>query len=549
MKKMCFLITVLSVFALTVLAHAAEVDLDYMTGTAVVSGSTNVASEYVTINVVKPDITVEMLYSGDGDGIIYNNDTVTDADGVYSFKVKLDEAAPEGEYTVYIGAGSQDKGEIIKLPYLKKSTYESSVKKLNDAANISEAAFKNELSGLKNAMGFTNDLEGQLDSDKISEIFYQSVKEKALSISDSASNKRLYISAVIAQALNEKKLSDMSGFINNIALDNEHTAGFYNNIVVKSKNGPKFYIGLLEGKDIKSAQALEKALRDATVLTVVRYHDGIGNIEKVLKEYKQEIGANTSSAKNADYSYIAGKNYNSVDECVTDFNKHISQSPSSGGSSSGGGGGGRGSSLSSAEKPSQFIQPPSGAVNNQNIAPMKIKFEDLNSVQWAYEAISKLFAKGIIAGRTDTIFAPDDNVTREEFAKLIVTAFELTAENYENKYDDVQTGAWYDNYVRIATANSICQGVGDNVFGVGMNITRQDMCVMLANAMQAKGYSLKGGELEFADKENVADYAYSAVSSLSALKIVNGVGDNMFDPQGIATRAQAAVIINNALEQ
>ncbi|MCI8404824.1 MAG: S-layer homology domain-containing protein, partial [Clostridia bacterium] len=62
-------------------------------------------------------------------------------------------------------------------------------------------------------------------------------------------------------------------------------------------------------------------------------------------------------------------------------------------------------------------------------------------------------------------------------------------------------------------------------------------------------YNLSDGELEFADKELVADYAYESVSSLSNLKIVNGVGDNMFDPQGIATRAQAAVIINNAMEQ
>ncbi len=546
MKKMCFLITVLSALAMTVCAHAAEVDLDYMTGTAVISGSTNSASEYVAVNVLKPDVTLDMLYSGTGEGIIYNNDTVTDAKGSYSFKLIFDESAPEGEYTVYVGAKSQASAEVMKLPYLKKSTYESAVKRLNDAANTSEAVFKSEFNSLKNSMGFTNELENTLNADKIAGIFYRSVRERALSASDSAANKKLYNSAVTAQALNEKKLSDMSAVIDNIALANGKTAEFYNTIISKSKGGTELYISLLEGNNIISANDLETSMLNATVLTVVRYHNGIGNIEKVFKEYSREIGANTSSAKNADYSYIAGKSYNSVGECVTDFNTHISQSSSNGND---GGGGGGGSSSGNTEKPSQIIQPPSSLGNNQNVTPMKIKFEDLNSVQWAYEAISKLFAKGIVSGRTDTIFAPDDNVTREEFAKLIVTAFDLTAENYENKYIDVQSGAWYDEYIRIATANGICQGIGDGVFGVGSNITRQDMCVMLANAMKVKGYNLSDGELEFADKELVADYAYESVSSLSNLKIVNGVGDNMFDPQGIATRAQAAVIINNAMEK
>jgi hypothetical protein len=543
MKKMCFLITVLSALAMTVCVHAAEVDLDYMTGTAVISGSTNSASEYVAVNVLKPDVTLDMLYKGTEDGIIYNNDTVTDAKGAYSFKLIFDDNAPEGEYTVYVGAKSQESAEIMKLPYLKKSTYESNVKRLNSAAKTGAAEFKREFNSLKNSMGFTNELENMLNSDKVAEIFYQSVKEKALSESDGAVNKKLYNSAVTAQALNEKKLSDMTGLIDNIALGNKKTAEFYNTIISKSKSGTELYISLLEGNNIISAKDLETSMLNATVLTVVRYHNGIGNIEKVFKEYSREIGANTSSAKNADYSYIAGKSYNSVGECITDFNTHIAQS------SSNGGGGGGGSSSGNTEKPSQIIQPPSSLGNNQNVTPMKIKFEDLNSVQWAYEAISKLFAKGIVTGRTDTIFAPDDNVTREEFAKLIVTAFDLTAENYENKYSDVQSGAWYDEYVRIATANGICQGIGDGVFGVGSNITRQDMCVMLANAMKVKGYNLSGSELEFADKELVADYAYESVSSLSDLKIVNGVGDNMFDPQGIATRAQAAVIINNAMEQ
>ena len=58
----------------------------------------------------------------------------------------------------------------------------------------------------------------------------------------------------------------------------------------------------------------------------------------------------------------------------------------------------------------------------------------------------------------------------------------------------------------------------------------------------------KNTELSFNDSENISDYAKEAVAELSALGIINGVGDGMFQPKSVATRAQAAVIIDNVFE-
>ena len=71
---------------------------------------------------------------------------------------------------------------------------------------------------------------------------------------------------------------------------------------------------------------------------------------------------------------------------------------------------------------------------------------------------------------------------------------------------------------------------------------------MICNAIRANGGSLAAGEIGFSDAADIAGYASEAVGALANAGIVNGVGDNLFDPNGTATRAQAAVIINNALE-
>ena len=71
---------------------------------------------------------------------------------------------------------------------------------------------------------------------------------------------------------------------------------------------------------------------------------------------------------------------------------------------------------------------------------------------------------------------------------------------------------------------------------------------MIYNAMLKKGYQPKGTELAFADSDSIANYAKTAVAELFGTGIITGVGDNSFDPNGEATRAQAAVIIFRALE-
>lgn len=178
------------------------------------------------------------------------------------------------------------------------------------------------------------------------------------------------------------------------------------------------------------------------------------------------------------------------------------------------------------------------------------RFSDIGGVSWARDAINGLADAGIINGKTDTEFAPNDNVTRAEFAKILMGVFGLTSEAFTtSSFSDVPTDAWYFNYVETAYNLGIINGVEDGVFAPNANITRQDMCVMVVRAAEVSGKSISAvNEAKvFADEASIADYAKSAVTTLQTGGIVDGVSDTVFAPLDNATRAQAAKILYSFL--
>lgn len=177
-----------------------------------------------------------------------------------------------------------------------------------------------------------------------------------------------------------------------------------------------------------------------------------------------------------------------------------------------------------------------------------ITFTDLGTAEWAVESITNLVKKGVISGRSETIFDPDGLITREEYAKMLVLAFGLTAENATCDFADVPADAWYYEYVAIAAQRGIVNGMGNGSFGVGSTITRQDMAVMTYRAAMATGKAMDMANeaITFADNADIATYAAEAVTVMQRAGIINGMGGNTFAPTGTATRAQAAKIMDMA---
>ena len=92
-------------------------------------------------------------------------------------------------------------------------------------------------------------------------------------------------------------------------------------------------------------------------------------------------------------------------------------------------------------------------------------------------------------------------------------------------------------------------GVPENEFLPDANISRQDMMVIIYNALIESGYKLSASKEDFADFDTVSDYAKKAVSSLAGDGVISGRGGNMIAPSETATRAEAAVFINNVVEK
>ena len=168
----------------------------------------------------------------------------------------------------------------------------------------------------------------------------------------------------------------------------------------------------------------------------------------------------------------------------------------------------------------------------------------MGNYSWAKEAILNLAKRGIINGVEKNKFAPDGLVTREQFVKMAVLAMDIHNEKGIADFDYVAPGAWYGSYIASAKQKNIINGISDTDFGVGSNITREDVAVIIYRMFEQKGIKLTNIKSDFADMSGISDYAYAAVSALAGEGIINGTGENKFSPKNNTTRAEAAVLIN-----
>lgn len=171
----------------------------------------------------------------------------------------------------------------------------------------------------------------------------------------------------------------------------------------------------------------------------------------------------------------------------------------------------------------------------------EISFTDIDSSFWCYDAIYTLANKFILNGYLDKTFKPNENITRAEFAKIIVSATETLDIDAEAQFSDVTKDDWYYNYVASAVKNGYIKGYPDNSFRANEAITRADLCTVVYRCVKE---NLKSAEVTpFSDDNLIAPYAREGIYALKVNGIIDGVGDGSFAPLEPATRAQTAKII------
>lgn len=176
-----------------------------------------------------------------------------------------------------------------------------------------------------------------------------------------------------------------------------------------------------------------------------------------------------------------------------------------------------------------------------------VTFGDIAEQAWAKEYVETMAAKGFIKGIGEGKFAPSRNITRAEFAALIIRGFKLSDDSAVNNFSDVKKEDWFSADVAAAAKLGIIKGNGNGTFSPDANITRQDMAVMVARALEiVKEKPMVDAakyQLSFTDSLKVADYAKAAVATNVRYGIVKGMTNGSFAPADSATRAEAATFI------
>ena len=176
---------------------------------------------------------------------------------------------------------------------------------------------------------------------------------------------------------------------------------------------------------------------------------------------------------------------------------------------------------------------------------------------WAKEAVNDMASRLVIGEGTDGLFSPDKEITRAEFASIVIKALGLMRPGTgKDIFNDVVKNDWYYDAVYIAHEYGIISGYGNGKFNPEDTITREQAFTMIARAMKITGLtvSFESGEEEllltaFSDTRQASGWAKSSIASCIKAEIVSGKNGKRIAPISNITRAEAVVIVRKLLQK
>lgn len=558
MKKKIIICAAVSAMMFGSVSFAAStidsLSYDVPSKTLRVSGISEINKSYdlnmVTIEVLRPGVTPEELREMDDvekkNAIAFVSQVKMAENGAYSF-VYSPKSVIYGNHNIYV---TDPNGEVIYKSVLFIDSEKNSelLSDINSAstAELAKAALEKHsylLDGVKSA----DEIKAMYpDKDIIGSIAAMMAGKKyedAQQVTEYAV-KCAVISAVNLAADKEEFKSFLDKYKTEIGFDENKIytdlfLGFADNIADEFIN-----------KNYKDPEAFEEDFNDSVIIAKFNNLKNYSGVPAILNAGRAWLKGfdfdrydkltNTQKAS-VQKDLITKAPYSSVDEINKVFNESV-KNPTSQNNTPGGGGGG-GSSSSSNSGGIIGVPNMTVPVYNNTEAENNDVFSDLDSVEWAKESITALCKAGVINGMSVGKFVPNAPVTREQFIKMMVCAYGLENKDAKCSFEDVGEDAWYYRYVASACEAGIVNGISDTFFGSGRNITREDMAVMAYRTALSCGFEFNNEAEDFADTDNINDYAKDAVHALKSEGIMNGKDNNLFAPKDFATRAEAAKII------
>jgi hypothetical protein len=178
-------------------------------------------------------------------------------------------------------------------------------------------------------------------------------------------------------------------------------------------------------------------------------------------------------------------------------------------------------------------------------------FKDIGGL-WNEEQVKKLAARGIVKGKKDGTFGPHEPVSRIQFAVMLTRALGLYSESeYRQQFSDVSGKEWFVPELLSAVEAGIIKGKNDGTFAPNDPITREQAAAMLGRAMRAVGYEpLKLDETKnvdnFRDVQQIT-WAREDVNLLLQANVLSGKADGSFAPRSYTTRSQMVKLLDQFL--
>lgn len=583
LKKLIMLI--LAVSLLPVSAVKAALNEASQQGAAVVVKG-NIEKEkkgvFVTLVVTKSGVSAEDINNAFDDNVYYVDQTESDENGDYYFNVYLPSDMAAHEIYVKAGEGKYRTADKDNVRYtavsliceamenVNKAYYENSSEEARKTAML--AAIESEYLALfdltqyedySNLKDKSITAEYMLNSIAKSKLTYASDEEMNSSMQRFVSDwkKAVGINAIY-ESENQEKMKELFN-------DYSEILGVDVTRLNSLKSEKEYFLEEFKRQAPKTTEELYQAYNASCAFSDANNVLSWSVLKDIFTKDSQNLGIDMGESSR--YGQIKDKDsffknfvkyvpFNSLENLREVFNASVEQyikeensKPNSNTSGGGGGGGGgnsgggssSGQNLGGAIGPAApVIVDKNGNVNdNDNVYTEKKSFKDIENVQWAKESIEALCEMGIVNGVDDENFEPQRNITRAEFLKMIIMAFEVKTGSLTDDFNDVSPDDWYYDYVIAGKNAGIVTGDENGNFNPNSNISRQDMSAMLYRCMLESGYSFDDSAKAFNDDESINDYAHDAVSKLSGSGIVNGYDDNTFRPFGLATRAEAAKMI------
>jgi len=193
-----------------------------------------------------------------------------------------------------------------------------------------------------------------------------------------------------------------------------------------------------------------------------------------------------------------------------------------------------------------------GAELYEPVAIVQTSFNDVSHAAWYYDAVSFAAARELFSGIGGGLFAPQANMTRAMFVTVLARLDGADLARFdESTFGDVDINEWYGSAIAWAMMvgvinHGILADNTPNTFQPYANITREEMAAIIDSYLEVNNFSLTAIDApQFADINEASPWARNAIQTMRRYSIIHGIGDNNYNPQGQATRAEVAQIFMN----